>query len=73
MAIDLTEKDHNRLDAMLGQILDWYKVGEVSRNAAIGAIAHVFAAAAKDNAGEVQSWLHDADVLRRWHEGIKER
>jgi len=70
MALSLTDTDHDNLDKMLGQILDWHKAGDVSRNAAIGAIAHVFAAAARDNGGEVNSWLKNPDVLKRWKDGI---
>lgn len=70
MTIALTDKDHNKLDELLGQILDWHKAGDVSKNSAIGVIAHILAAAAQDNEGEVQSWLHQANVLKRWKDDI---
>ncbi|MBW9072404.1 hypothetical protein [Agrobacterium deltaense] len=71
MAITLKEKDHNKLDAFLGEVLDLYKSDEISKLEAIGAIAHVFTAAAKDNATEVNSWLHDPDVVKRWKSDIQ--
>jgi hypothetical protein len=70
MSVELNDADHAQLDQLLGQILDWHKSGVVSRNAAIGAIAHVFAAAAKGNESEVHSWLRNSEVLARWKQDI---
>jgi hypothetical protein len=66
MVIKLTNMDQGKLDEFLGSILDWYASGDVSKSAAIGALAHVFTAAAVDNASEVQSWLHKPVVLEEW-------
>lgn len=70
MAIQLTDHDHKNLDTLLGKILDAYRDGEASKEASIGAIAHVVAAAAKDNDGEVKSWIKDDAVFERWKSGL---
>jgi len=70
MAINLSDKDHDKLDELLGQVLEWHNAGDVTKSAAIGAIAHIIAAAAQDNEGEVQSWLHNPGVLNRWKDDI---
>jgi hypothetical protein len=57
LSFNLSNKDHRRLDEMLGAIIDAHTNGEVSRSEAIGALAHVFTAAMIDNEGEVLSWL----------------
>lgn len=66
MPIKLSNADHKKLDAFLGQILDWHSAGAVTKDQAIAALAHVFTAAAIDNAGEVHSWLDKPEVLRTW-------
>jgi len=71
MPIKLTEKDHDKLDDFLGHVLDWYKTDEITRAQAIGALAHVFTAAAKDNETEVKSWLQKPEVIERWKSDIR--
>lgn len=66
MAIKLSNKNQKELDALLGQILDWHQNGDVTKSEAIGALAHVFTAAAIDNDDEVSSWLGNPRVLKRW-------
>lgn len=58
--------NHGQLDTLLGKVLDTHAAGEVSRNAAIGAIAHVVAAVAQGNETEVKVWLADPAVFDRW-------
>ncbi|WP_417672405.1 hypothetical protein [Roseibium sp.] len=57
--------NHGKLDAFLGKVLDAHKTGEVSRIAAIGAIAHVVAAVEKGNESEAHSWLNSEEVYNR--------
>ncbi|WP_411352320.1 hypothetical protein PNH50_04165 [Leisingera aquaemixtae] len=63
--------NHGKLDALLGKILDAHQTGEVSRNEAIGAIAHVVAAVEKGNETEVHSWLNNEEVYERWLKMVK--
>lgn len=71
MSLKLTEADHRGLDKMLGTILDAFKNGDVSRSAAIGALAHVFTAAAIDNEGEVDSWLNKPEIIENWKKDVE--
>ncbi|MCK6374655.1 MAG: hypothetical protein L6Q69_11185 [Zoogloea sp.] len=59
---NLTEIDHKAMDSFLEKVLDWYKTGEITRSAAIGGLAHVMTALAKDNTAEAVSWFQNADV-----------
>lgn len=67
MSVKLKSADHKAMDKFLGFVLDAYAQGKVSRLAAIGVLAHVIAAAAKDNEGEVKAWF-DKDQYERWLE-----
>ncbi len=67
MAVKLTDKDYTNLDKSVGAILDAYTSVEVTKAQAIGAIAHIIAAAAKDNESEVKSWGTPATIAR-WKE-----
>ncbi len=66
MAIKLSEKDQRQLDKLLKTILTWHADGDVTTQEAIGALAHVFTAAAIDNGGEVDSWLNKPGTLANW-------
>lgn len=66
MSIKLNSADHKELDNFLGKILEWHAKEEITKPEAIGAIAHVLAAAAIDNETEIKSWLHDPTVLADW-------
>ncbi len=59
---NLTEKNHVAMDSFLAKVLDWYKSGEITRNSAIGGLAHVMAALDKGNTGEAVSWFELADA-----------
>jgi hypothetical protein len=67
MAIKFSDKVHNKLDISLGSILDAHANGEVTKAQAVAALAHLIAAAAKDNESEVKSWCKP-DVIARWKE-----
>ena len=51
--IDLSESDHNLLDEYLNAVLNAYRDGFLDLATARGDLAHLIAAAAKDNAQEV--------------------
>ena len=70
MAIDLTNATHNAMDGFFEFVLDAYKDGRVSRSNAVGALAHVIAAAAKDNDGEVIAWFRK-EQYERWERECK--
>ena len=53
----LTNRDHKNMDAFLGFVLDDYKAGEITKEEAIGALAHVIAAIDKGNYGEAVNWF----------------
>lgn len=69
--IKLKETDHNKLDEFLGHVLELHASGEVTKQEAIGALAHVFTAAAIDNETEVKSWIERPEVIERWKADIK--
>jgi len=54
---ELTTRDHKNMDAFLGHVLDDYKAGEITKEQAVGGLAHVIAALDVDNYGEVRSWF----------------
>lgn len=66
MAFTLTEAQHNKLDALLGTLLDAYKAGEHNKSEITGVIAHLIAAGALDNKDELVGWIERPDVLENW-------
>lgn len=54
---NLTARDHKNMDAFLGHVLDDYKAGEITKDEAIGALAHVMAALDQGNTGEAVNWF----------------
>ena len=58
---NLSEKDHRSMDAFLEKVLDWYKLGEITRDGAVGGLAHVMAALDKGNTGEAVAWFERAE------------
>lgn len=54
---NLTERDHQNMDAFLGHVLDDYKAGTITKEQAIGGLAHVMAALDIGNTAEAQSWF----------------
>lgn len=53
----LTNRDHKNMDTFLGHVLEDFKAGEISKDEAIGALAHVIAAIDKGNYGEAINWF----------------
>ncbi|WP_034302939.1 hypothetical protein [Herbaspirillum sp. RV1423] len=53
----LTNKDHADMDAFLGAVLDDYKAGEITKEQAVGGLAHVLAAIDIGNYGEAINWF----------------
>ncbi|MGJ8590030.1 MAG: hypothetical protein ACSHXW_18105 [Yoonia sp.] len=66
MTIKLNQTDHNNLNIILGKILDEHLAGTLSRQGAIGALAHILTAAAIDNEDELKKWLSDPAVFERF-------
>lgn len=54
---NLTDRDHVNMDAFLGHVLDAYKSGEITKEKAVGSVAHVIAAVDKGNHAEARSWF----------------
>ncbi|RWH69725.1 hypothetical protein [Mesorhizobium sp.] len=71
MAFNLSNAQHNKLDALLGDLLDSYKSGEFTKAQVVGALAHVFTAGVIDNEGEVKAWLEKPEVLQRWKDDTR--
>lgn len=53
----LNDDDHKNMDAFLGHVLDDYKEGRISKERAIGGLAHVMAALDLDNYSEAREWF----------------
>jgi hypothetical protein len=53
----LTDDDHEQMDAFLARVLDAYRTGKIDRSGAIADIAHVIAALDINNIGEVRSYF----------------
>lgn len=60
-----TRKDHDDLDVLLGHLLDDYKAGAITKEQAVGAIAHIVAALDAGNLDEVKTWLREGRKLAR--------
>jgi len=54
---ELTDRDHQNMDAFLGHVLEDFKSGVISKDRAVGALAHVMAALDLDNYEEARSWF----------------
>lgn len=61
----LTHKDHDDLDALLGHLLDDYKAGAITKEKAVGTIAHIVGALDAGNLDEVQTGLREGRKLAR--------
>lgn len=53
----LTTKDHKNMDAFLGHVLEDFKDGEITKEEAIGALAHVMTALDIGNTAEAVNWF----------------
>ncbi|GAB0079377.1 hypothetical protein [Pseudomonas sp. PS02290] len=54
---ELTDRDHENMDAFLGHVLEAYKSGETTKDRAVGSLAHVMTALEKGNYDEARSWF----------------
>lgn len=54
---NLSKSDHANMDAFLGHVLDDYKAGEITKEEAVGALAHVMAALDIGNTAEAVNWF----------------
>lgn len=55
----LTNRDHSNMDEFLALVLDRYKIGEMTREAAVGTLAHVIAAVDQGNYHEARRWFEE--------------
>ena len=53
----LTERDHRNMDAFLGHVLEDFKAGTITKDQAVGGLAHVMAALDIGNCGEATNWF----------------
>ena len=56
---NLTERDHTNMDAFLGHVLEDFKAGTLTKEQAIGGLAHVMAALDIGNTDEARSWFEN--------------
>lgn len=54
---NLSSTDHKNMDAFLAHVLDDYKAGEITKDEAVGALAHVMAALDMGNTAEAVNWF----------------
>lgn len=54
---ELNNSDHENMDAFLGHVLDAHKTGDITKERAVGCIAHVMTALEKGNYDEARSWF----------------
>jgi len=62
---ELTEQDHQHMDDFLKGILQDHRNGDLTQDAAVGALAHVMTALAIGNTGEAQTWFRSGRKLAR--------
>ena len=63
----LSTRDYENMDAFLGHVLEDYKAGTITKDEAVGGLAHVMAALDKGNYDEVKSWFEQGRKLIRSH------
>ena len=61
----LTNRDHTNMDAFLGHVLEDFKAGDITKEEAVGGLAHVIAAVDIGNYGEAVTWLEQGRKLIR--------
>lgn len=66
---ELTTRDHDDMDAFLGHVLDDYMTGIITKEQAVGGLAHVMAALGQDNYEEARSWFKQG---RKFIRGMSE-
>lgn len=55
----LTDTDHQNMDAFLGAVLDDYRDGAITKEQAVGGLAHVMAALNIGNVAEARAWFRE--------------
>lgn len=65
MSEQLTDKDHDDLDALLGHLLDDLQAGVITKTQVVGTVGHIVGALDAGNLGEVQNWLRQGRKLAR--------
>ena len=63
----LSSQDYQNMDAFLGHVLEDFRAGSITKEEAIGGLAHVMAAIDKGNYDEVTSWLKEGRKLIHSH------
>lgn len=61
----LTNRDHQNMAAFLGHVLEDFKSGTITKDEAIGGLAHVIAAIDIGNYGEAATWFEQGRKLIR--------
>lgn len=61
----LNNKDHTNLTAFLGHVLEDFKAGEITKDEAIGGIAHMVAAVDRGEYQQASKWLEQGRSLIR--------
>ncbi len=59
----LTKRDHTNMDAFLGHVLEDFKAGQITKEEAVGGLAHVIAAIDIGNYDEAVTWLEQGRKL----------
>lgn len=59
----LTTRDHQNMDAFLGQVLEEFKAGTITKEEATGSLAHVIAAIDIGNYSEAVAWFERGSAL----------
>ena len=65
MSKNLTEKDHDDLDALVSGLLDDYKEGVITKAHAVATMGHIIEALDEGNYGEAVTWLREGRKLTR--------
>lgn len=63
--------DYQKLDQLVGKILEAHKSDEVNLGQAVGAISHVVAAVAQGEKDTATKWVNDPAVFDRWLADVK--
>ena len=53
----LTNADHTQMDGFLAAVLEDFKAGVITKEQAVGGLAHVMAALDKGNTAEAVNWF----------------
>lgn len=63
--LSLTSRDHANMDQFLAHVLDDYKSGALTKEDAVGGLAHVMAALEIGNTSEAVNWFEQGRKLLR--------